>query len=62
MCRHAMASNVVDAGGKLDEVQMLLGHKHPESARPYLHPAASRLREAVNRVPSPRELGGEETL
>ncbi|UXY25146.1 tyrosine-type recombinase/integrase [Streptomyces sp. HUAS TT20] len=61
MCRHAMASNVVDAGGKLDEVQMLLGHKHPESARPYLHPAASRLREAVNRVPSPRELGGEGT-
>lgn len=59
MCRHAMASNVVDAGGKLDEVQMLLGHKHPESARPYLHPAATRLREAVNRVPSPRELGGE---
>ncbi|MGW0771794.1 tyrosine-type recombinase/integrase [Streptomyces sp. NPDC002676] len=61
MCRHAMASNVVDAGGKLDEVQMLLGHKHPESARPYLHPAASRLREAVNRVPSPRELGREGT-
>ncbi|MGW7385469.1 tyrosine-type recombinase/integrase [Streptomyces sp. NPDC054794] len=59
MCRHTMASNVADAGGKLDEVQMLLGYKHPESARPYLHPAASRLREAVNRVPSPRELGWE---
>jgi site-specific recombinase XerD len=54
MCRHAMASNVADAGGKLDEVQALLGQKHPESARPYLHPDRSRLRDAVERVPSPR--------
>ncbi|QKW52672.1 tyrosine-type recombinase/integrase [Streptomyces buecherae] len=57
MCRHAMASNVADAGGKLDEVQALLGQKHPESARPYLHPKASRLRDAVERVPSPRVQG-----
>jgi integrase/recombinase XerD len=56
MCRHAMASNVVDAGGKLDEVQALLGQKNAGSARPYLHPKASRLREAVERVPSPRAL------
>ncbi|MCX5115248.1 tyrosine-type recombinase/integrase [Streptomyces sp. NBC_00378] len=56
MCRHAMASNVADAGGKLDEIQALLGQKHPESPRPYLHPKASRLREAVERVPSPRLL------
>jgi integrase len=56
MMRHAMASNVADAGGTLDEIQMLLGQKHPDSARPYLHPAASRLRAAIDRVPSPREM------
>ncbi|MCX5317981.1 tyrosine-type recombinase/integrase [Streptomyces sp. NBC_00154] len=55
MGRHAMASNVADAGGSLDEVQALLGQKNPESARPYLHPKPSRLRDAVERVPSPRE-------
>ena len=59
MMRHAMASNVADAGGTLDEVQMLLGQKHPESARPYLHPADARLRKAIDRVPSPRELTEE---
>ncbi|MCZ0986941.1 tyrosine-type recombinase/integrase [Streptomyces diastatochromogenes] len=56
MMRHAMASNVADSGGTLDEIQALLGQKHPDSARPYLHPAATRLRAAVDRVPSPREL------
>jgi integrase/recombinase XerD len=60
MMRHAMASNVADSGGELDEIQMLLGQKHPESARPYLHPASSRLRAAIDRVPSPRELTGKE--
>ncbi|MET7303874.1 tyrosine-type recombinase/integrase [Embleya sp. NPDC005575] len=59
MMRHAMASNVADAGGSLDEVQALLGHEHPESARPYLHPSASRLRAAVERVPVPRTVGAE---
>ncbi|MEU2855602.1 tyrosine-type recombinase/integrase [Streptomyces syringium] len=61
MCRHAMASNVVDSGGQLDEVQALLGQKDPSSPQPYLHPKSSRLREAVQRVPSPRELvhGGQ---
>ncbi|MGV9879216.1 tyrosine-type recombinase/integrase [Streptomyces sp. NPDC003006] len=61
MCRHAMASNVADAGGKLDEVQALLGQKHPSSPRPYIHPKATRLRDAVDRVPSPRlpREGGE---
>ncbi|MER6016201.1 tyrosine-type recombinase/integrase [Streptomyces bluensis] len=59
MMRHAFASNVADSGGSLDEIQSLLGHKHPESARPYLHPAQSRMREAISRVPSPRDLSGE---
>ncbi|WUW36090.1 site-specific integrase [Streptomyces sp. NBC_01462] len=48
MCRHAMASNVTDAGGSLDEVQALLGQKHPGTPRPYLHPATARLRAAVD--------------
>ncbi|ALV33239.1 recombinase XerD [Streptomyces sp. CdTB01] len=61
MCRHAMASNVADAGGSLDEVQALLGQKNPASARPYLHPKAARLREAVERVPSPRQLSEGES-
>lgn len=56
MCRHAMASNVADAGGALDEVQALLGQKSPESPRPYLHPSRARLRTAIERVPTPREL------
>ncbi len=59
MCRHAMASNVADAGGKLDEVQALLGQKSAESPRPYLHPKPSRLREAIERVPLPRLHGQE---
>ncbi|MFD8340546.1 tyrosine-type recombinase/integrase [Streptomyces solisilvae] len=56
MTRRAFGSNVSDAGGSPDEVQALLGQKHPESVRPYLIPDQSRLREAIERVPSPREL------
>lgn len=56
MLRHAMASNAADAGAALDEVQALLGHRSPYSCQPYLHPSRDRLRDAVARVPSPREL------
>ena len=56
MCRHAFASNVADAGGSLDEIQLLLGHASPGSSQPYLHLHPGRLREAVERVPTPREL------
>lgn len=52
--RHAFASNVLDAGGVLDEVQQLLGHSSPSSTQVYAHPAPQRLRQAVDRVPSPR--------
>ena len=52
--RHAFASNVLDAGGALDEVQDLLGHASIGSTQIYAHPAAERLRRAVDRVPSPR--------
>ena len=52
--RHAFASNVLDAGGALDEVQDLLGHASIGSTQIYAHPATERLRRAVERVPSPR--------
>jgi site-specific recombinase XerD len=35
--RHAFASNVLDAGGSLDEVQQLLGHVSAGSTQLYLH-------------------------
>lgn len=53
--RHAFGSNLVDAGGTIDEVQELLGHASPSSTEVYLHPDPGRLRAAVDRVPSPRE-------
>jgi integrase/recombinase XerD len=52
--RHAFASNVADAGGTLDEIQTLLGHRSPSSSQPYLHTSAERLRAAVDRAASPR--------
>lgn len=57
--RHAFASNVLDAGGALDEAQELLGHASPSSTQIYAHPDPVRLRAAVDAVPSPRELAGK---
>ncbi len=54
MLRHTMLSNVIDHGGTLDEAQALAGHASPATTAVYTHPAASRLRAAVERVPSPR--------
>ena len=56
--RHAFASNVADAGGGIDVVADLLGHASVSSSRVYSHPDPSRLREAVDAVPSPREQAG----
>ncbi|WP_410676893.1 tyrosine-type recombinase/integrase [Amycolatopsis sp. cmx-4-68] len=56
MLRHAFASDVADAGGSLDEIQKLLGHRRASSSDPYVHPAQHRLRAAVERVPTPRAL------
>jgi integrase len=56
--RHAFASNVLDAGGALDEVQDLLGHASISSAQVYAHPDPSRLRAAADKVPSPRDASG----
>jgi integrase/recombinase XerD len=56
--RHAFASNLVDAGGSIDELQELLGHASMTSSEVYLHPDPARLRAAVDRVPTPREQNG----
>jgi integrase/recombinase XerD len=52
--RHAFGSNVADSGGTLDEIAELLGHVSMSSSQVYLHPDPGRLRDAVDRVPSPR--------
>jgi integrase/recombinase XerD len=54
--RHGFASNLADSGALLDEIQALLGHASPSSSQPYLHPSPDRLRAAIERVGSPREL------
>ena len=51
--RHAFASNVLDAGGALEEAQDLLGHASIASTQVYAHPDPARLRAAVDAVPSP---------
>jgi integrase/recombinase XerD len=50
MLRHAFASNVLAAGGTLDEAQALLGHASPKSTQIYLHPPLEQLRAAVERI------------
>jgi site-specific recombinase XerD len=55
--RHAFGSNLMDAGGSIEEVQELLGHASLSSTRVYVHPDPQRLRDAVDRV-APRALGG----
>jgi integrase/recombinase XerD len=57
--RHAFASNVLDAGGSIEEAQELLGHASVSSTEVYAHPDPARLRAAVDAVPSPRELAGQ---
>jgi integrase/recombinase XerD len=56
--RHAFASNVADSGGGIDVVADLLGHAWVSSSQVYSHPDPSRLRAAVDAVPSPREQAG----
>jgi site-specific recombinase XerD len=50
LLRHGFASDVLDSGGTLDEVQDLLGHALPSSSQVYVHPSPARLRQAVQRV------------
>lgn len=53
--RHACGSNLADAGAGIDVVADLLGHAAVSSSQVYIHPDKSRLRAAVDAVPSPRE-------
>jgi site-specific recombinase XerD len=56
--RHACGSNLVDAGSGIDVVADLLGHASVSSSQVYVNPDPSRLRAAVDAVPSPREQAG----
>jgi integrase/recombinase XerD len=56
--RHAAGSNLADAGAGIDVVADLLGHAAVSSSQVYVHPDPSRLRAAVDSVPSPRERAG----
>ena len=58
--RHSFASNVIDAGGTLEEAQDLLGHASITSTQVYAHPDPARLRAAVDAVPSPRAQAGDQ--
>ena len=55
--RHAFGSNAVDAGSGIDVVADLMGHAAIASSQVYVHPDSSRLRAAVDAVPSPRDFG-----
>jgi site-specific recombinase XerD len=54
--RHAFASNLADAGGSLDEIAELLGHRSMASSEVYLHPDPARLRRAIDAVAVPRSI------
>ena len=58
--RHAMASNLADSGATIDEIAELIGHSSVSSSQVYVHPDPQRLRAAVERVGSPRELAGQD--
>ena len=59
MLRHSFATAVTEAGGTLDELKDLLGHAWLTSSEVYLHPSPQRLRDAVERIPSPRTTTAE---
>jgi site-specific recombinase XerD len=52
---HTFAANVAASGATLDEIRDLLGHSSFTASEVYLHPSPGRLREAVDRVPVPRD-------
>ncbi len=53
--RHACGSNLADAGSGIDVIAEILGHASVSSSEVYVHPDSSRLRAAVEMIPSPRE-------
>ncbi len=50
MLRHAMGTELGEAGVPIDVVQQLLGHRSITSTQVYVHPSPPRLRDAVDRL------------
>jgi hypothetical protein len=50
MLRHAMGTELAEAGVSIDVVQQLLGHRSITSTQVYVHPSPLRLRDAVDRL------------
>lgn len=59
--RHGLATEMVESGRSLDEVQMILGHAQVETTRRYAHTSRARLREAIESVALPSAIPGEST-
>jgi site-specific recombinase XerD len=53
--RHVFASELLDAGANLRQIQELLGHKHLDSTQRYVHVTAHGLRGAVKRLRFPSD-------
>ena len=51
--RHGLATQLVERGRPLDEVQRILGHVQYETTRRYVTTTPERLREAIESVPLP---------
>jgi integrase/recombinase XerD len=51
--RHGLATELVESGRALDEVQMILGHARVETTRRYVRTSRERLRAAVESVAVP---------
>jgi integrase/recombinase XerD len=56
--RHGLATELVESGRSLDEVQMILGHASVESTRRYARTSRSRLRDAIESVTLPSTIPG----
>lgn len=57
MLRHSFSTEVLDAGGEIDVLQVLLGHQRLTSTQVYVHPSEERRRAAVEALPFPN-VGG----